>query len=363
MTDRETQLQTQNVRLEAEVESLKAQLTSAEVLLLQQEKMAALGELMAGTAHEINTPLGAIQASIWNIHRSLERSLTQLPVVLEQLSPELWAEFQLLLSWAQTTQEPESSREERQLRRQICQSLADLGVAEAADLAPSLSQMGLTQSLEPVQQLLLSPQAAFAIETIYNIAAIHSNSHNIQVAAERANRIVAALKGYARRGDADQKIRASIAVGIDTALTLYHNQIKHDIELTKHYEAVPEILCYPEELLQVWSNLVGNALQAMGGKGSLAIAVSQTTTDLAVSITDSGPGISLEDQQKIFTPFFTTKPSGEGCGLGLSIVSKILDKHNGRIELQSEPGKTEFRVFLPLDRPGEHPSQVPPPSA
>jgi signal transduction histidine kinase len=348
MTDRETQLQIHNARLEAEVESLKTQLNSAEEFLLQQEKMAALGELMAGTAHEINTPLGAIQASIWNIHRSLERSLTQLPIILDQLSPALRAEFQILLDWAQATREPESSRKERQLRRQIAQSLEELGVAESANIALTFSQMGLEQSLEPIQNLLMSPQAVFATDTIYNIASIQSNSHNIQIAAERANRIVTALRGYARRGEADQKILGNIPAGIDTALTLHHNKIKHDIELTKDYEAVPEILCYPEELLQVWSNLVGNALQAMGGAGSLAIAVSQTATDLLVSITDSGPGVPAEYQEKVFAPFFTTKPSGEGCGLGLSIVSKIVGKHNGRIELKSEPGRTEFRVLLPL---------------
>lgn len=344
----QTQLQDRNAALEAEVEALRMQLKSTEATLLQREKMAALGELMAGTAHEINTPLGAIQASIWNIHKSLERSLSHLPQVFERLSPELRSEFQQLLDWSQLVKEPESSREERKLRRRIRKSLEELEVSEAENLALTLSQMGIVQSLETIQALLKSSQAIFAVETVYNIAALKSNSENIQIAAERANRIVSALKGYARKGDAEQKILADIREGIDIALTLHHNQIKHDVELIKQYGDVPQILCHPEELLQVWGNLIGNALQAMGGEGSLEIVLDKTEADLVVSITDSGPGISVENQTKIFDPFFTTKPSGEGCGLGLSIVTKILDKHNGRVEIASQPGKTQFTVSLPL---------------
>ncbi len=344
----QTQLQDRNAVLEAEVEALRMQLKNTEATLLQREKMAALGELMAGTAHEINTPLGAIQASIWNIHKSLERSLSYLPQVFDQLSPELRSEFQQLLDWSQTVKEPESSREERKLRRKIRQSLEDLGVGEADNLALTLGQMGIVQALDPIYGLLQSSQATFAVETVYNIAALKSNSENIKIAAERANRIVSALKGYARKGDTEKKILANIGEGIDIALTLHHNQIKHDIELIKQYGDVPEILCHPEELLQVWGNLIGNALQAMGGKGTLEIVLDRTEEDLVVCVTDSGPGISAENQAKIFDPFFTTKPSGEGCGLGLSIVTKILDKHKGRVEIASQPGKTQFTVSLPL---------------
>jgi signal transduction histidine kinase len=116
---------------------------------------------------------------------------------------------------------------------------------------------------------------------------------------------------------------------------------------------VPPILCYPEELAQVWSNLIGNAIHAMGDRGELEIAVHQQNQFICVQVTDSGSGISPEVLPRIFEPFFTTKPMGEGSGLGLSIVRKIIDKHHGEIEVNSCPGKTQFEVRLPLRQPLE----------
>lgn len=337
--------------LEAEIKALRAQLQETQENLLQREKMAALGELMVGTAHEINTPLGAIQASIWNIHQSLGRSLNQLPSLFEQLSPELREDFQRLLLWAQEAKEPESTRAERKLRRQIRQSLEEIGIEQAEYFALSFSQMGIEQDWRLIQPLLNSSSAKFAIDTAYNIAALQSNSDNIQTAADRAAHIVSALKRYARRGEADQKKRVNITEGIDIALTLYHNKIKHGIEVVKEYKDTSEILCYPEELLQIWSNLIGNAIQAMSEKGIIRIVVSHDETYIQVQVSDSGSGILPEHQSQIFEPLFTTKPSGEGCGLGLAIVARIVAKHSGKVEVESEPGNTRFTVFLPFDSP------------
>jgi signal transduction histidine kinase len=112
---------------------------------------------------------------------------------------------------------------------------------------------------------------------------------------------------------------------------------------------VPSILCYPDELNQVWTNLVHNALQAMVYKGVLRVDVTRDARNLLVSITDSGEGISPEIMPKIFEPFFTTKPAGEGSGLGLDIVRKIVEKHQGTIDVASIPGQTTFTICLPLD--------------
>jgi signal transduction histidine kinase len=116
----------------------------------------------------------------------------------------------------------------------------------------------------------------------------------------------------------------------------------------KNYAEIPPILCYPDELNQVWTNLVHNALQAMDNRGTLTIGLTEYDRLVKISVTDSGKGIPEEIKAKIFDPFFTTKPAGEGSGLGLDIVKKIVEKHQGKIEVESIPGQTTFHVFLPI---------------
>jgi two-component system, NtrC family, sensor kinase len=141
--------------------------------------------------------------------------------------------------------------------------------------------------------------------------------------------------------------------GIETVLTLYSNSLKQGIELHQQYQSVPDIACYPDELNQVWTNLLHNAIQAMKGKGEMTIVVQtqerNSRPHILVEVIDSGCGIPPEVLPKIFTPFFTTKPMGEGSGLGLDIVKKIIDKHQGTIEATSQPGRTVFQVWLPMD--------------
>jgi signal transduction histidine kinase len=143
-------------------------------------------------------------------------------------------------------------------------------------------------------------------------------------------------------------IPANLSEGIDTVLTLYQNQLKKGIEVKRNYTELPPVLCYPDELNQVWTNLIHNALQAMDYRGTLTIEVMQQEQYASISITDTGAGIPEEIKPKIFEPFFTTKPPGEGSGLGLDIVKKIIEKHQGKIEVESIPGQTKFTVSLPI---------------
>ncbi|MGC1246890.1 MAG: ATP-binding protein, partial [Spirulinaceae cyanobacterium] len=130
--------------------------------------------------------------------------------------------------------------------------------------------------------------------------------------------------------------------------TLYHNQLKQGVKVQRNYTEIPSILCYPDELNQVWTNLIHNALQAMNNQGDLIIDVVEEKNQAKVSFTDTGKGIPEEIKSRIFKPFFTTKPPGEGSGLGLDIVSKIVDKHQGQITFESQPGCTTFTVCLPV---------------
>jgi signal transduction histidine kinase len=325
------------------------QLQTAQEEIIHSEKMAALGHLVAGIAHEINTPLGAIQASIGNISSALEQTLQKLPPLVKSLGPERLAEFFKLLDLARHPQSTFSSREERQLKRTLKQTLLAQGLANADKLSTLLSQMGIQSQLDPILPLLKEPNSSFIIETAYHLSSVQNNSHNIRLAVERASRIVYALKNFVRQDASDAPIRGSISEGIDIVLTLYQNQIKHGIEVVKTYQAVPSIVCYPEELAQVWSNLISNAIQAMNYRGKLAIAVFRQDQSVVVEMSDGGCGVADAIKDKIFQPFFTTKPAGEGSGLGLSIVSKIIEKHHGSISVKSQLGLTVFRVTLPLD--------------
>jgi signal transduction histidine kinase len=200
--------------------------------------------------------------------------------------------------------------------------------------------------------LFRSENADLILQTAYNLSSQQKNSRNIVTAVERASRVVFALKRYIHRDPSGEMIEANVTDGLEVVLTLYHNQMKHGVELIKEFQPVPAIRCAPDELNQVWTNLIHNALQAMNYEGRLEIAVFRQDNQVVIQITDSGPGIPEETKGRIFDPFFTTKPIGEGSGLGLDIVRKIVEKHQGKVEVESRPGRTTFGVRLPIESSG-----------
>jgi PAS domain S-box-containing protein len=343
----EQALQQKNEDLARTLQQLKA----AQNELIQAEKMASLGQLIAGVAHEINTPMGAIRASIGNISTSLNNSLRLLPELFQRLDPQERADFFALIEASCQTSEPISFREERQRKRALTKELESRGLEEAATLASQWVQLGVTDGSDRFWSLLQSRSRDLILETASNLVIQHNNSENIKLAVERAAKIVFALKNYARQDDSSQMTMANVTQGIDVVLTIYHNLLKRGIEVNKSYRDVLPILCYPEELNQVWTNLIHNAIQAMNAEGRLDIEIFPQGNGLLIEFTDSGPGISPEIQDRIFEPFFTTKPPGEGSGLGLDIVRKIVDKHQGKIHFKSEPGRTTFSVWLPTQPP------------
>ncbi len=323
------------------------QLKAAQHQIIHQEKMAALGQLVAGIAHEINTPLGAIRASAENISHATESSFDQIPKIFQKLSQQHQDDFFLFLREAVRNNPPLSSRETRNLRRVLKEELESRGIASAELLAGILANMGFGGDISRFVSLLKEKENTFIMQTAYTLFMQKSNSDNIVKAVERASKTVFALKSYVHYDPSGKMIRAKLSEGIDVVLTLYHNQLKKGIEVIAEYEDVPDILCYPDELNQVWTNLIHNAVYAMNGSGKLKIGISQDNDFAAVAISDSGSGIIPEIQEHIFDPFFTTKPAGEGSGLGLDIVRKIIERHRGRITVESRTGETTFKVFLP----------------
>ena len=326
------------------------QLKDTQDELIQREKMAALGQLIAGVAHEINTPLGAITSSVRHIAKFWNNHLLKIHEFLQKLSPEHQRDFLSLLQKSNQQDASLSTREQRQIKKHLASQLESYNFENAAKLANFLLGIGVYDHVEALVPLLKDPDCENILRTAYEFTNTQTSIRNITTASERASKVVFALKSYARYDSTGEKVKTEITTGIETVLTLYCNQLKQGVKVIRNYEdSLPCILCYPDELNQVWTNLIHNALQAMDYRGTLKIEVKRIEDHLSIRVTDSGKGIPPEIMPKIFQPFFTTKPPGEGSGLGLDIIKKIIEKHQGRIEVESVPAQTKFTVFLPLN--------------
>ncbi len=341
-----------------EQKSMELAMTLTELQATQQqlilaEKMAALGKLIANIAHEVNSPLGAIRASTDNIQSALQATLRGFPVLWRRLLSQQQDDFQALLERALAARQSATSREERQLRQTLARHLNEQGVADAAILADWLVEMGIWNDVEPFLPLLKAENAKDITEMAYNLVSQQRNADNIKMAVDRAAKVVFALKTYTQHDVSGRMRQASVSSTIEAVLTLYDSKLKQGVEVSKQYEDTSPILCYADQLSQVWTHLIHNAIQAMDNKGRLDIRVATDHGELPgdsimVAITDSGGGIPDEVKPRIFEPFFTTRPTGEGSGLGLEIVRRIVEAHRGKIAFDSTPGRTTFRVWLPV---------------
>ena len=332
-----------------QLENTLTELKATQQQLINSEKMAALGQLVAGIAHEVNTPLGAIRSSAETLSNNLKQTLDQFPKLFEILTLEQQEKLFALLEQSIQGEVTLTFREKRAAKKVISAELEQLGIKNRG-LTDTFVSLNIIKNVGQYLSLLESSHCDFIFKIAYKLSTLLRSAENITNAVERASKVIFALKTFARYDHSGEKQVSNLPDGLETVLTLYYNQIKQGTELIKAYDEVPLISCYPDELNQVWTNIIHNALQAMDYKGTLTVAISQRDNYAVVSITDNGTGLSAETKEKIFTPFFTTKPAGEGSGLGLDIVKKIVDKHQGIIEVESEVGNgTTFSVLLPIE--------------
>ena len=274
-----------------ELEKNLARIKEMHIQLAMSEKMASLGEITAGVAHEIKNPLNFITGTI----EPLKRDISDLLEVLEKYES----------------------------------VIADLHLQEAFYEVDNFKS---------------------EIEFDFLLSEIHKLMEGISEGSNRTKEIVKSLGSFSRKGD-DKFVMHNIHEGIDSTLILLGNKIKNKITIHKEYGDTPEIECLPDRLNQVFMNILSNAIQAIDENGEIFIKTKSEGSNVIIQIRDSGKGMTDEVQKRVFEPFYTTKGMGKGTGLGLSISYSIVEQHNGKIDISSEPSKgTEFIITLPVQQ-------------
>jgi signal transduction histidine kinase len=324
-----------------------------EIMLRQSEKLATMGRLSAGMAHELNNPAAAAQ-----------RGAEQLQAAVSQIQHTHYALHRTTLSSEQSALLPSLEQRAHEkarhpleldaLSRSDCETeietwLADQGLPDTWEIAPNLVDLGYDASglatlLEDFTPEQIPPLIAWlsGTYTIYSLLA------QIGQGLTSITSIVGALKSYAYLDQAPIQA-VDVNEDLDNTLLILHNRLDEGTTVHRQYgQDLPRIEAYGSELNQVWTNLIENALDAMNGQGEITLRTYQEDSWIVVEVIDNGPGIPEDIQDKVFDPFFTTKPPGQGIGLGLNISHNIVvKKHKGKIMLNSEPGRTCFSVRLP----------------
>jgi PAS domain S-box-containing protein len=329
----------------------------AESALRQSERMATLGTLAAGVAHELNNPAAATRRAADQLSEAfadLEAAHRRLDAIAEEGSAREVLEELDARARSHAVRPSDLGAVERSDREAELEDWLDENDVDGAwELAPTLVSQDL--DAQDLDRLLdrVGPQGLPVVLAWASSAfRVYLLTHEIGQGSARISEIVGALKSYSYLGQAPVQA-VDLHEGIDNTLVILRNKLKHGIEVRREYGAVPPVAAHGSELNQVWTNLLDNAADAMDGKGTITIRTHQDGAWAVVEIVDDGPGIAASIQHKVFDPFFTTKEPGEGTGLGLSTTYSIVtERHHGTISVTSVPGETRFTVRLPIDAAG-----------
>ncbi|EMO89110.1 GHKL domain protein [Leptospira noguchii str. 2001034031] len=339
--------------LEEKVKIRTQELEETQSQLIMSEKMASLGIMVAGIAHEINTPAGVINGAADNLDQNMNYLVQNVfDVILFARYRKLRKNFELaLLHLLRDKKKSElNSKEKFRLKNQLKEEMKSMNFSPSltSELSNFIIENQIGKERKYIYNIILKDddRGYFILK---NAAYINRNIKNIRYAIRNIVRIVKALKSYSHLDQSKTFSSSNIIEGMETTLIILNNQIKYGIEVIKNFQEIPLVICNPDELNQVWTNLIQNSIQALKGKGKIEISVFPWNGYVVVEIEDNGPGIPIKIQDRVWDPFFTTKDQGEGTGLGLGIVKGIVEKHKGKITLNSNPGKTVFRVELPIN--------------
>jgi len=317
----------------------------------QRDRLASLGKLSAGLAHELNNPASAAKRAASQLRDILIRVRNaSLELGRRVLTPEQRAEIEKMeASFVQSNEAPPDPLAVSDLEEQIDSLLRSHGQEDLWQLAADLARKNVKP--EALESLFASLPAETARAALVRIAAsveIATLLNEIESATARISDLVGAIKQYTYM-DQTPVQNVDIVKSLETTLTILNHKLKRGVVVERDYQRIPLLVnSFGSELNQVWTNIIDNAIDAMGGKGNLRIRTYREDNCVVVEIADTGPGISPEVKAHIFEPFFTTKGVGEGTGLGLDTVQRIVKKHRGTIQVDSKPGDTRFQVWLPV---------------
>jgi signal transduction histidine kinase len=327
----------------------------------QRDKLMALGKLSAGLAHELNNPAAAAQRAAKSLKEAMDNvrgaSLRLLahPLSSEQRQAIVQFEREVTERVAEKSDSHADPLELSDREAEITECLEAHNVAEPWKIAAPLAEANADpKKMEALRVVVGDEVIGDALRRVASVVTIFGLIHEIDNSTKRISELVTAIKRYSYMDQASLQ-EVDLREDLDNTLKIFGHWLKKTITVTREYDPdLPRVCAYGSELNQVWTNLIDNAIDAMNGQGELRIRARRDLDAVCVEIGDTGPGVPPEIKSRIFDPFFTTKSVGEGTGLGLDTVMRIVQKHHGAIEVKSKPGDTRFLVRIPLRQPRVH---------
>lgn len=319
----------------------------------QQDKLASLGKLSAGLAHELNNPASAMVRSAEELHEKIHQTPERFKAIMNMdlTDEQTDAINAMLFGHIENPPADTLSLLEREDRKdELIDWLEDHGIDPAEELAETFLEFGMEEEdLESVHGLIEEKDLPAILWWLESTLSLEKLVSEIREASGRISRLVRSIKDYSHMDRGQEKEPLDIHEGILSTLTMLRHKLKQkSISVEKEFATkAPRMVGYVGELNQVWTNLIDNAIDAMEEAGRLTIRTYQDREFLRVDITDNGSGIPEDMLNKIFDPFFTTKGVGKGTGMGLDIVQKIIQHHRGSIKVESVPGQTTFSLCFP----------------